>query len=185
MFNQAFQTKRQRGMVLITGLIFLLLMTIISMTSVQTTTLDERMANNFNDRNLAFQAAEAALRRAESFILNPSEDVDQLLESKNYEDGVDGTHPSVSPDKNDDDGWTGEISYTDEDINDVLDVSDEIDHVVSQPVYVIQCLIVNPPSGAAPSSDRCNSRYRVTARGQGALSTSVVVLETIVGRPTN
>ena len=58
----------QRGVALIITLLILLVMTIVSVSSVQTTTIEERMAGNLRDRNLAFQAAETALRNAESFI---------------------------------------------------------------------------------------------------------------------
>lgn len=56
---------RQRGSALIIALVFLLLMTLIGVTAMQTTTLQERMAGNMRDRNLALQAAEAALLQGE------------------------------------------------------------------------------------------------------------------------
>ena len=56
---------RQKGMALVISLIFLLLLTIIGVTAMQTTTLQERMAGNMRDRNVAFQFAEEALRDAE------------------------------------------------------------------------------------------------------------------------
>ncbi|MBS0550938.1 MAG: hypothetical protein JSS47_00185 [Proteobacteria bacterium] len=56
----------QRGSALIMGLIMLLVMTMIGLTAMQTTTQQERMAGNLRDRNIAFQAAETALRRGES-----------------------------------------------------------------------------------------------------------------------
>ena len=55
----------QSGAVLIISLIMLLLLTLIGTTSMQTTTLEEKMAGNMRDRNIAFQAAESALRDAE------------------------------------------------------------------------------------------------------------------------
>lgn len=58
----------QSGIALITGLIFLVLLTIIGVTAMQTTMLEERMAGNLRDENLAFQAAEAALRAGESYL---------------------------------------------------------------------------------------------------------------------
>lgn len=61
---------RQGGMVLVIGLIFLLLLTMIGTSAIRTTSLDERMAENLRDRNLAFQAAEAALRDAERDLNN-------------------------------------------------------------------------------------------------------------------
>lgn len=57
---------RQRGLVLVVSLVFLLVLTMIGVTAVQTTTLQDRMAANLRDTQAAFQAAEAALREAES-----------------------------------------------------------------------------------------------------------------------
>lgn len=68
MTNSLFRRDRQQGIALVVGIIFLLLMTLIGVTAIQTTSLDERMAGNVRDRNLAFQAAEAALRDAEEDI---------------------------------------------------------------------------------------------------------------------
>ena len=50
------------------GLIMLLLLTMIGMTASQVAGLEEKMAGNANDYNLAFQSAEAALREAESYL---------------------------------------------------------------------------------------------------------------------
>lgn len=60
--------KRQAGVVLVISLIMLLLLTLIGISSMQTVIIEERMAGNMGDRNLAFQAAESALRHAEKFI---------------------------------------------------------------------------------------------------------------------
>ena len=59
---------QQRGAVLIVGIIFLLIMTMLGITAMQTTTLEERMAGNTRDRGLAFQAAEIALRAGEQEV---------------------------------------------------------------------------------------------------------------------
>lgn len=58
----------QRGAVLITGLIFLVILMLIGTTAMQGTLLEERMAGNLRDETLAFQAAEAALRSGEQFL---------------------------------------------------------------------------------------------------------------------
>ena len=60
--------RTQSGMALITGLVFLVLMTIIGVTAMQTTMLEEKMAGNLRSENLAFQAGEAALRAGESYL---------------------------------------------------------------------------------------------------------------------
>ncbi len=61
-------TLQQSGAVLIVSLIMLLLLTLIGASSIQTTTLEEKMAGNIRDRNIAFQAAESAIRDAEQDI---------------------------------------------------------------------------------------------------------------------
>jgi type IV pilus assembly protein PilX len=57
--------SRQRGASLIIALIFLVIMAMLGVTLANVTNLEERMAGNTRDRDLALQAAEAALRDAE------------------------------------------------------------------------------------------------------------------------
>lgn len=59
---------RQTGMALITGLIFMVVLTLLALAAMRTTTLEERMSGNTRDRDLAFQAAEAALRAGEQVL---------------------------------------------------------------------------------------------------------------------
>ena len=58
----------ERGAVLIVGLLVLLVITIIGVTQLQSTVLQERMAGNMRQNNLALQAAEAALQAGLSYI---------------------------------------------------------------------------------------------------------------------
>jgi type IV pilus assembly protein PilX len=58
----SFSRHRQQGVVLIFALIMLVLISMISISMVRSTTMDERMAGGTRDRNKAFQAAEYALR---------------------------------------------------------------------------------------------------------------------------
>jgi len=60
--------KHQSGAVLPISLVMLLLLTVIGVTGSQMTGLEEKMAGNMRDRNIAFQAAESALRDAEQDI---------------------------------------------------------------------------------------------------------------------
>lgn len=71
MKNQRCNTRpvnRQHGVALITGLIFLVVLTLISVTAARMSSLEERMSGNMRDRSLAMQAAEMALRDAERDI---------------------------------------------------------------------------------------------------------------------
>lgn len=54
----------QRGVTLIVAMIFLAILALLGVTVAQTTQLEERMAGNTRDRDLAFQATEAALKWA-------------------------------------------------------------------------------------------------------------------------
>jgi type IV pilus assembly protein PilX len=62
--------SRQRGVALITGLIFLVVLTLLGITAARMSSLEERMSGNTRDRSLAVQAAEMTLRDAELDIRN-------------------------------------------------------------------------------------------------------------------
>jgi len=59
---------RERGAVLVIGLLILLVMTLIGVTAMSTSTMQERMSANGMNANIAFQAAESAVRAATSGI---------------------------------------------------------------------------------------------------------------------
>ena len=54
--------QRQSGAVLVIALLFLLIITMLGVSSLQSTTAEERMSGNVRDSGNALQAAEAALR---------------------------------------------------------------------------------------------------------------------------
>ena len=60
--------KEQTGVILVICLMMLLLLTLMGVSGMGSTALEEKMASNMRDRNIAFQAAEAALRHGEQFI---------------------------------------------------------------------------------------------------------------------
>lgn len=62
--------RAQQGSVLIIALIMLLLLIMVSLASMRDTSLQEAMAGNTRDSNLALQAAEAALRKGEEAASN-------------------------------------------------------------------------------------------------------------------
>ncbi|MBD9679049.1 hypothetical protein IB274_20245 [Pseudomonas sp. PDM18] len=57
------------GAVLLVSLVMLLLLTLIGLAGMHMVQLEERMAGNLRDRQMAFQAAEAALRAGETAAL--------------------------------------------------------------------------------------------------------------------
>lgn len=70
-------TSRQRGAALYVAMIMLLLLTLIGVAAMQVSSLQQRMATNFNDFALAFQRAEGVLRQSE-FELQRSFDTGAL-----------------------------------------------------------------------------------------------------------
>lgn len=58
----------QRGAALVVALLMLLVLTVLGIASMQVTRMEERMAGNSRDVNLAFQGAEAGLRDSETRI---------------------------------------------------------------------------------------------------------------------
>lgn len=60
---------REAGSTLIVALVMLLLISLIAVGSMEGTILQERMASNTEDRALAFESAEAALRNGEGAVL--------------------------------------------------------------------------------------------------------------------
>src|SRR4030067_2933437 len=75
--------SRQHGVALITGLIFLVILTLLGITAARMAGLEERMSGNMRDSSLAVQAAEMALRDAERDIRNPNDRVDTAAMSVN------------------------------------------------------------------------------------------------------
>lgn len=62
---------RQRGVVLIVSLVFLLLLTLLATSSMQNATLQEKVAASVHQRHASFQSAEGALRQAEAQVKRP------------------------------------------------------------------------------------------------------------------
>lgn len=65
--------KHQRGTTLLVSIVFLLIMTVLALGSIRGVSLQEHMATNLYDRDLAFQSAEAAIQAAQAEVLaNPN-----------------------------------------------------------------------------------------------------------------
>ncbi len=59
---------RERGATLLTSLLLLLVLTVLGLTAMQMSRMEERMAGNARDAHAAFEGAEAALRNGESLL---------------------------------------------------------------------------------------------------------------------
>ncbi len=163
--------RKQRGAVLIMSLLFVLILAFIGVASTQTTSLELKMAANSRDRDLAFQAAEAALTDAENFLKNtePLPSFDGAEPGLIQPAEVDSAPRWLSLD------WASESRV----------YSGALDGIAEPPRYIIEELPPMPmPGGSLQSNMPLTEKgwYRITARGSGSSATSMVLLQSIYKR---
>lgn len=160
--------RRQRGAVLIVSLVLLLVLTMLSVSSVQNTTMEERMAGNYRDRFTAFEAAETALRAGESAIDNIT-----TFQAMAF-DGSDGTYESDttagSADPYDPDNYMREVSNS------------SLSGVSHSPGFFIERLprVPLPKSSLVvgyQNKPKDVQYYRISARANGSTSRAEVILQ--------
>lgn len=160
--------SRQSGVVLMVSLVMLLLLSIIGISGSQVTTLEEKMAGNSHDQNIAFQAAEEALRSAEQEINGPA------FNLATY-DGTNNATGHFSPVQRPD--YTAGNTWT----NTSAQAANAIPLVATQPRYFIH-YIGNQPSDPLDPTSTPISTFRVVARGTGRQNTTRVFLQAYIGK---
>lgn len=202
----------QRGAALIVGLIMLLLLTLIGVAGMRDTLLQEKMAGNMRDRELAFQAAESAMREAEALVKptvtkptftvvgtgactggkcartsgTGSQQLTNLYRTNTGGAAVDETTYWQIYDT----GWTGN--------NSVQYAGTALPNVAAQPRYVIEELpaAMSKVAGTLNNNASCTratssggtapcatvTDYRITTRGVGSTSDAVVILQSVYRR---
>lgn len=187
----------QRGAVLITGLIFLVILMLIGTTAMQGTLLEEKMAGNLRDETLAFQAAEAALRSGERFLEQVT------IPEFNSSDGLYfyadcwGSESGAGDEAGDTAGSTGNAcapenpaTWPASDWSDAAktrSVEIETDGVASQPRYFIEqlpniSLMGNSGSAQQSGSLQTASIFRIVARGVGGNDATAAILQSTYQR---
>lgn len=162
--------QRERGVALIACLMILLIMTALGVSAMRGAGLQERMAGGIRDRNVALQAAEAALREAEADLTEPS-----IGPFRN----TNGLYEA--PEDGDTARWK-QIDWADSD--DVREYSD-VDGVTQPPKYIIERLETYVDAGIRTEADQPNrsaDSYRITARGYGKSDDAVVVVQSTFRR---
>jgi type IV pilus assembly protein PilX len=163
--------SNERGVVLITALMVLLIMSLLGVTAMQTTTLEERMSNNFAQRELAFQASEAGLRDAEAFLRGMSITTLQGLSFT-----FTGTNGYFAPPTSGTPVWDS-LDWTDN-TKTIAYSATALAIVAAQPSYIVERLLPDryiPPVGE--DLPKYQMVFRITSRGVGANTTSVVMLQ--------
>lgn len=161
--------NNEHGAVLVAGLMILVILSLLGITTMQTSTIEEKMSNNMGQRQLAFQSAEAALRVAESRLAGLG--------------GIDSTLPIMTPAAV---GatplWETAGRWTSTNSEEISDGSDglDIDGVAAQPRYIVELLQEIPTGDEVLDADAevdTETMYRVTARGVGGINAAEVILQ--------
>lgn len=164
---------KQFGVALVMALVFLVILTILGIAAMSSTNLQEKMAGNQKDRNLAFQAAETALIKGEYWI--GSQTAMPIFDDTATSDGL--HHPSTTSTPKWDDStssnvWTGNdnVSYS------------GLSRVSSQPKYIIEDLGEIQDSGgslALPNNYKSTGKnlFRITARGKGGTDAATAMVQ--------
>jgi len=172
----------QQGFVLIVALILLLVLTMLGLAAAQSTSLEERMAGNARNHDLAFQAAEAGLNAAQAGIQQG------LWTNANYAGNTNGLYLVAT--------CCGAGTWTSAwTVGDVWDSALpantavpglSIPGVSQQPVYIIEELPPVAPPGSNLAQQQNGSGappvqpYRITAYATGGDQTTHVMLQTVV-----
>lgn len=179
-------SPRQHGVALITGLIFMVVLTLIAITAARMAGLEERMSGNMRDRSLAVQAAEMALRDAERDIRGGagttrspaisgltnfvSACTNGLCYNGNL-GNANGVDWNVTP------VWSTvsmtaapSVAYSDFTNADVT----RFNNLSALPRYIIEGIKKTPPGSGSPVHF-----YRITVRAQGANPNTVVWLQEV------
>jgi type IV pilus assembly protein PilX len=170
---------RQHGAALLTGLIFMVILTLLGITAARMAGLEERMSGNLRDRSLAMQAAEMALRDAEQDIRGPAAGSTRITPISGLTNfvasctnglcynGTGGYSPPV---------WTTvsmtaapSVAYAEMTSND----PNEFDALSAPPRYLIEGIRKTPPGGEE------DFYYRITVRAQGVNPNTVVWLQEV------
>jgi len=178
-YNQHHKVKNQRGSILIVSLMILVVLTMIGVSSMTTSSLQERMAGNFRDRQIAFQAAEMTLAYAEEFARNN-------INSPSVFNGTNGYYSTYNGPTNlsafDASWWTTTGSQA---------LPTTIPQVRTQPRFVIEYRgDIGEKEGTSiglsgygeSSGGGAISNFRVTVRATGLSDNTMVILQSNYGK---
>ncbi|MBO67642.1 MAG: hypothetical protein CL398_04955 [Acidiferrobacteraceae bacterium] len=160
----------ESGFVLITGLIVLLLLTTLAISTFRITMIEEKIAGAFRNSNLSFQAAETAIRTAESFLEN-------LTDDNTFSYSQEGFYSLVDEEPN------GLFTIDWNDKNSIK--IDNLEGITEPPRYMIKKLdeleaerALNITGYETSANIQTTVIFRITARSIGGNSTAQTIIRT-------
>ena len=165
---------RMNGATLAVSLLLLFVITLLGISTIQTTQMQEKMSANLQDKERSFMAAESALAAGENWLqsLDTEPAVTTLCQTYPC---VQDRYVNVNLEEQDSTWWqTRSAAYP-----------GNLSHISTPPRYIIEYLQFVPDSpviGTNKQNIAGVHYYQVTARGTGSSDEAVSVLQTSVSR---
>lgn len=159
--------RRQAGAALIVSLVLLIAVTLLGVSAMQGTIMQERMSANQRDYEEAFNAAEIALRRGEEEFLSSPLDYLGALKLQ---------------------GLPRDWTASDAQWNDFIEIDDAPPGIAGgfstrPPMYHIgESGVYCPDAGDLSSASDCEEIFTITARGTGRTDNTFVVIQSTIRR---
>lgn len=190
-----FDFRCERGFVLITSMIFLVIMTALAVNAIRRSSMDEKSSGNQRAQNLAFQSAERALRFCEGVmelrsqqpgICQKKSGLAGILATVGVFGGIDDTvHQQLEADSNNpqatfpvlwktQDNWTGATPIATRIANVATD-PDFVANVAQQPQCMVE--LFDLPNTSGDLKKKPNPAILITARGVGSTVNAIVWLQ--------
>lgn len=174
---------QQQGAVLIMSLILLFVLTLIGVSSMNTTVLEEKMAGNTRNRHFAFTAAENVLRDAESYVNNSA-----TLATVTAFNNTNGLY-KVNQGPSGTNAFDAATWWTT--AGDFINYSGSMGEINTPPKFAVEYRYqikfetpeINPGYGGGGKTPI--DVFRITARGTGLTNNSVVIIQSYFGRRFN
>jgi type IV pilus assembly protein PilX len=175
-FNAAKCNQKQQGFILLTAIAFIVFLTLIVLSTVNISNADEKIARNSRDRDVAFAAAEAALRDAELYLSGsyqfPYNPVNVIAFNNACTNALCDLRLTALAQTLDQIDFFSSNTYGQNSMPiGTITQTPQINGVSAQPRYLIEILNIKDPSNPNAYA------FRITSQGKGRSSDTQVTLQ--------
>ena len=169
--------SRQRGAILVTSLLLLIVLTVLGVAMMRMSTMQERMAGNTRDLNLALQGAEAALRDGEDRLSPLRLSAKPRAQASAGCVFCEATALPVAIQDAVQFNWSNAQEYGTAGTQDIAGLAEDPRYVIAEVGYV-------PDSQLIGQNDTLSGRdfYQITARSTGASGQANTVIQSTFPR---
>jgi type IV pilus assembly protein PilX len=166
--------RKQSGAALAVSLIMLIMLAILSTAGIRTSILEEKMSQNLQNSEIAFQAAEVALKGAENWLMAMTTEPTPQSSCTTFP-CVEVFDSSLYPQELDNTWWAS---------NSTTYSGTTVSGVHSNPQYIVEYLRFVSDGGVQIGTGIPTGKhyYRITARGVGSSPQAVTILRATIAR---